>query len=193
MPTLQKTWKGDWVHSRIRNLPSSEKLPAGYTIGPLKKERYCSCRLYYCMHGVCTITQLPPNISMHCVHQLPTNINTVCTQLPTNISIHCVHIQPSSLPISIQCVTQFPTNMNTVCTYNPAPYQYQYRNLHLTNVQFFSCFSTKECSFLNRRVAQRMQKGLQATYIARTWLMTVLFHIILYHYNGVTKYKMYTH
>ena len=36
VPTLQKTRKGDWVHSRVGNLPSSEKLPACYSIGPLQ-------------------------------------------------------------------------------------------------------------------------------------------------------------
>ena len=35
--TPQKTRKGDWVHSRVGNLPSSEKLPAGYTIRPLQR------------------------------------------------------------------------------------------------------------------------------------------------------------
>ena len=35
--TPQKVGKGDWVHSRIRNSPSSEKLPAGHSIGPLRE------------------------------------------------------------------------------------------------------------------------------------------------------------
>ena len=35
--TLQKVGKGDRVHSGIRNSPSSEKLPAGHSIGPLRE------------------------------------------------------------------------------------------------------------------------------------------------------------
>ena len=37
VPTLQKTGEGDWIHSRIRNSPSSEQLPACYSIGPLQE------------------------------------------------------------------------------------------------------------------------------------------------------------
>ena len=36
-PILQKIGEGDWVHSRVGNPPSSEKLPACHTIGPLQK------------------------------------------------------------------------------------------------------------------------------------------------------------
>ena len=41
VPTLQKMRKGDWVHSGIRNSPSSENLPACHSIGPLQG-KYCS-------------------------------------------------------------------------------------------------------------------------------------------------------
>ena len=40
--TLKKTGEGDWVHSRIRNLASSEELPACHTIRPLHKSDHSS-------------------------------------------------------------------------------------------------------------------------------------------------------
>ena len=48
VPTLQKFGKGDWVHSRVGNLSSSEKLPASYSIGPLQRRTsYIGCFVNY--------------------------------------------------------------------------------------------------------------------------------------------------
>ena len=87
VPTLQKAWKRDWVHSRIRNLPSSEKLPARYTIGPLQRRIW---------HIGCLLTKL-----CNCMHiqfsALPLSINLSgiawCTDLVLCIHVWLMHAQ----------------------------------------------------------------------------------------------------
>ena len=55
--TLQKMGKRDRVHSGIRNSPSSEKLPAGHSIGPLQETITLSC-FSECVHSALTSYEL---------------------------------------------------------------------------------------------------------------------------------------
>ena len=82
VPILQKFGKGNWIHSRVGNLPPSEKLPTCYSIGPLQRRVWlivCLLTIAICNYMPIQFSTLPLPMNLREVVQL--YIGIVYTQL----------------------------------------------------------------------------------------------------------------